>query len=106
MAAPFVPKIFRVKKNKPLLSFSTLGSLDWTFKKVTDFAMQHNYQGIEFRGLLRQMDLPKCPELQPPKNLLETIPIRKDKDLALVTFGSSRNWNIDDPPEGLKNLGD
>ena len=104
MAAPFVPKIFRVKKNKPLLSFSTLGCPDWNFKQVTDFASQHNYQGIELRGLLRQMDLPKCPEFNTPKNIAETISIMKDKNLAFVDLGSSTNLHIADATERLKNL--
>ena len=50
MAAPFAPTFFDVKKNKPLLAFSTLGCPDWNFQKITDFAVEHNYKGIELRG--------------------------------------------------------
>ncbi|MEO6289024.1 MAG: sugar phosphate isomerase/epimerase, partial [Ginsengibacter sp.] len=52
-AASFATTSFDVKKNKPLLAFSTLGCPDWDFQKITDFAVQHNYQGIEVRGILR-----------------------------------------------------
>lgn len=103
MATPFVPNFFNVKNNKPLLAFSTLGCPEWNFKKITDFAMQHNYKGIELRGLLRQMDLTKCPEFS-EKNISETLDIMKDKNLAFVDLGSSTSLHIADSEERKKNL--
>jgi sugar phosphate isomerase/epimerase len=104
MATPFVPKIFSMKKNQPLLSFSTLGCPDWNFQAITDFAVQHNYQGIELRGLLREMDLPKCPEFSNARNIAATLTLMKDKNLAFVDLGSSTNLHISDNGERLKNL--
>ena len=103
MATPFVPNFFDVKNNKPLLAFSTLGCPDWNFQKITDFAVQHNYKGIELRGLLRQMDLTKCPEFS-EKNISQTLDIMKDKNLAFVDLGSSTSLHIAGSAERKKNL--
>ena len=104
MAAPFVPSLFDAKKDKPLLSFSTLGCPDWNFQKITDFAMEHNYNGIELRGLLREMDLTKCPEFNTSQSIAATLSIMKDKNLAFVDLGSSTNLHIADNTERKKNL--
>src|SRR5581483_9340102 len=57
----------------PPLSFSTLGCPDWTFPTIMDFAKKNNYQGIEVRGILRQMDLLKCPEFNSPAAIAATL---------------------------------
>ena len=104
MASPFVPTFFNIKKDNPLLSFSTLGCPDWNFQKITDFAVDHNYNGIELRGLLHEMDLPKCPEFSTPQNIAATLSIMKDKNLAFVDLGSSASLHIADSAERKKNL--
>ncbi len=104
MAAPFVPSLFDLKKDNPLLSFSTLGCPDWNFQKITDFAMEHSYNGIELRGLLREMDLTKCPEFNTPQSIAATLSIMKDKNLTFVDLGSSTNLHIADITERKKNL--
>lgn len=104
MTAPFIPASFEMKKKKPLLAFSTLGCPDWDFKKITDFAVQHNYDGIELRGLLREMDLTKCPEFNSPQNIAATLSFMKDKNLAFVDLGSSTNLHLADLRERTKNL--
>lgn len=104
MATPFVPTFFDMKKKKPLLAFSTLGCPDWDFQKITDFAVEHNYNGIELRGLLRQMDLTKCPEFSTPQNIAAILSVMKDKNLAFVDLGASTNLHIADGTERKKNL--
>ncbi len=104
MAVPFTPKFFEVKKNKPLLSFSTLGCPDWNFKKITDFAVLNNYDGIELRGLLHEMDLTKCPEFNTPQNIAATLSLMKDKNLAFADLGSSASLHFADLIERTKNL--
>ena len=49
LATVFAGTSFDFKKKKPLLSFSTLGCPDWSFQQITDFAVQHEYKGIELR---------------------------------------------------------
>ncbi|HET7639553.1 MAG TPA: hypothetical protein VFK47_12565, partial [Ktedonobacteraceae bacterium] len=62
IAGAFVNASFDFRKNNLQLAFSTLGCPDWDFQKITDFAVQNDYTGIELRGLLREMDLTKCKE--------------------------------------------
>ena len=103
-AAPFVPQVFITKKTKPLLAFSTLGCPDWNFHQITDFAKAYSYEGIEIRGLLHEMYLPKCPEFSSPKDISTTLSLMKDKNLAFVDLGSSTNLHIAEPVEREKNL--
>src|SRR6185312_1890236 len=51
---------FDFKKYAPLLSFSTLGCPDWSFGTILDFAVANDYNGIEIRGIKRELDLLKC----------------------------------------------
>lgn len=104
MAVPLIPASFSKKKEKLLLAFSTLGCPDWNFQKIIDFAALNGYQGIEIRGLMRQMDLPKCPEFNSPQNIAHTLSLMKDKNLVFVDLGSSANLHIADKMERIKNI--
>jgi len=104
MAAAFAGTSFDFKKNKPLLSFSTLGCPDWDFEKITDFAMQNSYTGIEIRGILREMDLTKCDIFSTAEKRSATLKTMKDKGLSFVDLGSSANMYIADIAERKKNL--
>ena len=95
---------FDLKKNKPLLSFSTLGCPDWTFQQITSFAVQHGYKGIEVRGIQRQMDLTKCPEFSTEENRKATLALMKEKGLRFVGLGSSANLHFPEGAEREKNL--
>ncbi len=103
MAASFAASSFDVKKNKPLLAFSTLGCPDWSFQKITDFAAHHDYTGIEVRGIQRELDLTKCNEFS-NQNISGTLAIMKDKNLWFVGLGSSANLHIADSTNRKKNL--
>ncbi len=104
LAASYVTTSFDTKKSKPLLAFSTLGCPDWNFQKITDFAVAHNYTGIEVRGIQRQMDLTKCNEFSSAENIKTTLAIMKDKGLQFVDLGSSCNLHIADAAERKKNF--
>ena len=104
MAASFVATSFDVKKNNPLLAFSTLGCPDWSFQKITNFAAQHDYNGIELRGIQRELDLTKCNEFSNPQNIAATLTIMNEKNLRFVDLGSSANLHIADGAERKKNL--
>ena len=80
---------FDVKKYKPNLSFSTLGCPDWSLDKILDFAVENGYGGVEIRGLLRQLDLPKSPEFSSKENILLTVKRFKDKNIKIVDLGAS-----------------
>ncbi len=87
------------EKNKPLLSFSTLGCPDWTFKTIVDFASTCGYSGVELRGILRELDLPHCTEFKSAENIRSTRKLMEDKDLKFVNLGSSAQLH---EPEGAE----
>ena len=102
LAAAFAGTTFDLKKNKILLSFSTLGCPDWTFQQIADFAVQHGFAGIELRGLKRQIDLTKCDEFTKDRNA--TLKLMKDKKLQFVDLGSSSTLHFAEGAEREKNL--
>lgn len=104
IAAATFASPFDIKKNKPLLGFSTLGCPDWDFNKITDFAVENNYTGIEMRGLLREMDLTKAKEFNSPESIKNTMAIMKDKGLKFVDLGSSCTLHFPEGEERQKNI--
>ncbi len=95
---------FNIKKKKPLLSFSTLGCPDWNFQQITSFAVQHGYNGIEVRGIQRQMDLTKCPEFSTEDSRKATVALMKEKGLQFVGLGSSANLHFAEGEQREKNM--
>src|SRR5258706_15080795 len=106
MAAVLAGTSFNLEKTKPRLSFSTLGCPDWTFLQIADFAAQHDYQGLEIRGILRQMDLPKCNEFSSAEKIAATLKLMKEKGLQFTDLGSSANLHFPEGAEREKNLGE
>ena len=72
MAIAITGTSFDLKKKAHLLSFTTLGCPDWTFPDIVKFAHENNYDGLEFRGILRELDLPKCKEFSNAENIRAT----------------------------------
>ncbi len=95
---------FDTRFKKSPLSFSTLGCPDWSFGKITDFAVQNAYQGIELRGLMRQMDLTQCNEFSSTANRQATRRQVADKGLNIVGLGSSATLHFAETAERRKNL--
>ncbi len=96
---------FAFKDNKKLLAFSTLGCPEWTLKQIVDFAVKHKYTGIEVRGILKQMDLPLCPDFG-KENLSSTLRLMNDNGLSFVNLGSSVMLHFPEGSERKKNLDD
>jgi sugar phosphate isomerase/epimerase len=103
-ASAVIGSSFDFKKKKPLLSFSTLGCPDWSYQQITDFAVKHGYKGIEIRGILRQMDLPKCNEFNTAENRSATMAMMKEKGLQFADLGSSATLHFAEGAEREKNL--
>jgi len=99
-----MPFAFGATRNKALLSFSTLGCPDWDFKQVIDFASAHDYQGIELRGIRRQLDLLQCGEFKNAENRKTTLRMMKDNGLKFVDLGSSTNLHFPEGAERTKNM--
>ncbi|MGI8597827.1 MAG: sugar phosphate isomerase/epimerase family protein, partial [Chitinophagaceae bacterium] len=93
-----------LRKQDPLLSFSTLGCPDWTFQQITNFAVQHGYKGIEVRGLQRELDLTKSPEFNTEANRKATVAHMKAKGLSFVGLGASANLHFKEGAEREKNM--
>ncbi|TKK65543.1 sugar phosphate isomerase/epimerase [Ilyomonas limi] len=100
---PLAKNNFYFKNNKPLLSFSTLGCPDWSFDTIVHFAATNGYNGIEIRGIEREMYLPKCPVFSADK-INDTMQLVKDKRLHIVNLGSSAALHHSDAAERKKNL--
>ena len=106
MATAVAGTSFKLKKASPLLAFSTLGCPDWPFQKIVDFAAANNYKGIEVRGILRQLDLPKCNEFSTAENRAATVKLMEEKGLRFVDLGSSATLHFKDAATRQKNLDD
>ncbi len=92
------------KKYQPKLSFSTLGCPDWSFEKIINFASANQYAGIEFRCLMRELDLTKCKPFNSPENIQITMSLLQEKGLKIVDLGSSATMHIKDPIERKKTM--
>jgi sugar phosphate isomerase/epimerase len=103
-AASYVWPAFAGKK-APLLSFSTLGCPDWSLEQITEFAVKHGFKGIEVRGILREMDLPKCKEFS-SENIAATQRMMKDKGLNFINLGSGATLHFTEGNERRKNIDD
>lgn len=95
---------FTNKVKKPLLSFSTLGCPAWNFSQITSFAKAHGYSGLEMRGILKELYLPKCPEFASATAIKNTLQEMADKQLQFVDLGSSCNLHFAEGVERQKNL--
>lgn len=95
---------FTNKVKKPLLSFSTLGCPAWNFSQITSFAKAHGYSGLEMRGILKELYLPKCPEFASATAIKNTLQEMADKQLQFVDLGSSCNLHFAEGAERQKNL--
>ncbi len=98
LAASIAGKSFATsKKALPLLSFSTLGCPDWPLQKAMEFAAANGYQGLELRGILRQMDLTKCDDFLNDANIAAVLKRMHAHKLKFVDLGSSATMHIADP---------
>lgn len=97
VAASITSSSFILLKDKPLLAFSTIACPDWTLKQAIDFAALHDYQGLEIRGIKRQMNLPDAVEFNSPDNIESTMATMKEKGLKFVNLGASAAFHM---PEG------
>src|ERR1700722_11981312 len=104
MSSAFMPAPFKFIKSKPLLSFSTLGCPDWEFNAIVDFAAQHDYNGLEIRGIKRQLDLSLCNEFSNAQKIAATMKRMEDKNLKFVDLGSSATMHFPEGDERKKNL--
>lgn len=92
------------KKYKPHLSFSTLGCPKWSFTQIVNNAVEYGYDGIEIRGIQKDMDITKCPEFNSNESIAASLKILKDKHLKLICLGASANMHYANPEKRKANL--
>ena len=100
----FSDTLAAVGKKKPLLAFSTLGAPKWDFDTILGYAAANNYQGIEIRGILNEMELPLCPEFRTSENIRESVAKAKKKGVRIVGLGASARLHIADPKQRKESL--
>ena len=103
-ATAFVGSAFDTKKTRRLLSFSTLGCPDWDFATIASFAAQHGYDGLELRGIKREMDLPKSAVFNTAAARSATLKLMEEKGLKFVNLGSSSTLHFPAGEERKKHL--
>jgi len=84
-------------------SFSTLACPDWNLAEVLRAAAAYGYDGVELRGISRELDLWNLPEFQSP-SLASTRSAITDHQLVITSIGSSACFHSPDPKERERNL--
>ncbi len=69
------------------ISFSTLGCPRWSFSEITATAVDLGYQGVEVRGVGKNMSAPSVPEFS-AENLPRTVAELKRMNLAIPCLDS------------------
>lgn len=98
--------VFRTTKENQLpLAFSTLGCPKWEWKKILDFASQHQFAAIELRGLEGNLDLPTHPVFAVDR-LEQTKREIRDHNLQIACVSSSASLYMEGPAKRDKELAD
>lgn len=95
---------FLAGAHRSKLAFSTLGCPDWDLTKIIEFARINHYNGIEIRGIQRQLDLSKCTDFSTKDNRRSSLRKMRDNDLKFVNLGSSCTLHFPAGAERLKNI--
>jgi sugar phosphate isomerase/epimerase len=79
------------------LSFTTLGCPGWTLRQIVENAAHMGYQGVDFRGLLDQIDITKRPEFS--TGLDETRQLFADHGLDITGIAIGARYAVTDLAE-------
>lgn len=74
------------------VSFSTLACPDWSWKKILETAHDLGYDGIEIRGIERELDLSRMEPFL-PENIQATMGELRKKDLAICCLDTSSKFH-------------
>ena len=78
------------------LGFSTLGCPQWSWSKILDFAAAHGYAAVELRGIQKELDLTKVPELT-GEHVSEAKRQLAARGLVVSCLGASAHMHEMDP---------
>ena len=85
------------------LGFSTLGCPTWNLARILEEARRDGYAAIELRGLEREMDLTKRPELAPDR-IAATRQQLADHGVGVVCLGASAAMHEMEPAKREEQL--
>lgn len=102
MAARFAPA---GKPARLPIAFSTLGCPAWDLQKILNFAEQHGFAAIEFRGMEGNLDLPSHPAFA-AERIAQTKREILSRGLRVACVSSSASMHESDPEKRSKMLGD
>ena len=77
------------------LSFTTLGCPDWTLRQVVENAARMGFDGVDFRGLLEDIDISTRPEFT--TQLEETKQLFADNGVVISGLAISARFAVVDP---------
>jgi len=84
------------------IAFSTLGCPDWDFETVVKRAKEYGYDGLEIRGILREFDLAKVPELS--SDVVKTKELLEVTGIAIACISASSRFSSPDKDERRANI--
>jgi sugar phosphate isomerase/epimerase len=79
------------------LAFTTLGCPEWTLRQIVENAARMGYDGVDFRGLLEDIDVSRRPEFT--THLNETRRMFADHGVAVSCLSISARYAVVDPGE-------
>ncbi len=106
VAAPAVIRAgsWAAAKTKKLpLAVSTIGCPKWNWRTILKNTSQYGFAALELRGLLDELDLPRCPEFSGAQ-LQTTLKDLAALDLKVSDLGSSMNMHEPDQAKRTKLL--
>jgi sugar phosphate isomerase/epimerase len=77
------------RKQRMQLCYTTLGCPDWALDKIVKAAKENGYQGIEIRGILREMDLPRASDFSTPDRIRSARKMAEDAGIKFAALGAS-----------------
>ena len=84
------------------IAFSTLGCPDWEFETVVKRAKEYGYDGLEIRGILREFDLAKVPELTDRADQAKAF--LQENGIAIACISASSRFTAQDAAERKANV--
>ena len=106
LGALFMAPALGLNRQQPKFSFSTLGCPAWSMATILKTAAQNGYKGVEFRGLMGELDLPKCPEFSTAARAAQTRRQFADQGVQIINLGSSAQLHHADRAKRSRNLDD
>ena len=104
LSTALLPPLLGFDTKKPQLSFSTLGCPKWDLDTILKTAVSAGYQGVEFRGLLGELDLTKSPAFNTAARAAETRNRFASQGIQICNLGSSAQLHHANPTKRTQHL--